>query len=71
VNKYDLIADSFFKTLTADEDKQFREWARENWSPGDPINPVWHPVVRDECRTMAEEARHSDASNDNTERSNA
>ena len=39
--------------------KEFREWARENWRPGDPVDPVWHPVVRDECRTMLEEARRS------------
>jgi len=64
---------SFFKTLTADEDKEFRQWARDSWRPGDPISPMWHPVVRDECRTMTEEARRVGASdnNDNNEGSRA
>lgn len=38
-----------FRTLTTAEEKAFRQWARDNYKPGSPINPLWHPVVRDEC----------------------
>lgn len=41
-----------FKTLNQDEEKSFREWAHENYKKGDPINEVWHPVVREECELM-------------------
>jgi len=45
-----------FRDLSPEEEKEFREWARENFTPKkDEINEVWHPVVRDECRIMLEE----------------
>lgn len=43
---------SLFKSLNADEEKQFRQWARENYTPGSEIKGVWHPVVQDECTKM-------------------
>jgi len=49
------LPDSFFKTLDSAEEAEFRAWARENFIPGQKISPVWHPVVRDECRIMTEE----------------
>lgn len=45
--------DTFFRTLTADEEQTFRQWARDNWSPGDEVNELWHPVVRDEIAKIA------------------
>lgn len=48
--------DALFRTLDPQEEQQFRGWAREHWTPGDPVNPVWHPVVRDEIRRMQVEA---------------
>ena len=38
-----------FKELTAEEAKEFRGWARENYKPFDAIPIIWHPVVREEC----------------------
>lgn len=40
---------SFFKVLSSDEEKEFRNWARINFTPGDDIQSIWHPVLRDEC----------------------
>lgn len=45
-----------FRDLGPEEEKEFREWARTNFNPdGDKINPVWHPVVVNECEKMIEE----------------
>ncbi len=38
-----------FKTLTPDEEKQFRQWARDNYQPHTEIAGIWHPVIQDEC----------------------
>lgn len=39
----------FFRTLTAAEEKRFRQWARDNYEPGSEIKGTWHPVVQAEC----------------------
>lgn len=44
-----------FRTLTDLEDREFRNWARRNYAPLEPINEVWHPSVQDECRKMNHE----------------
>ena len=46
-----------FRTLDAVEEQAFRQWARENFRRGDEVDPLWHPVVRDECFTMLDEWR--------------
>ena len=45
-----------FRNLTPSELPEFRQWARDNYTPGEPINPIWHPVVATECRRMNEDA---------------
>ena len=50
-----VLPDSTFRSLDPNEEKEFREWARATWRPGDPINPTWHPVVRDEIQIMQKE----------------
>jgi len=40
---------SLFRVLTGAEEQEFRDWARENHRPGQIVNPLWHPVVREEC----------------------
>ena len=40
------------KELTEDEIKVFKQWARDNWRPGEPINLIWHPVIVEECKLM-------------------
>ena len=42
-------ATSLHRELTAEEEVEFRGWARENYRPGEPIDPMWHPVVKEEC----------------------
>lgn len=48
--QHDSMPDSMFRTLTADEEATFREWARRNYRGV--INEMWHPVVRNECRRI-------------------
>jgi hypothetical protein len=43
------MKDEMFRELSADEQVDFRRWARVNYKAGQPINEVWHPVTRDEC----------------------
>ena len=43
-----------FRNLNEAEEKEFRQWARDNFKAGDTINVVWHPVVQDECRKMVD-----------------
>ena len=35
-----------FKDLTLDEEKQFRQWAHENFQIDQEPNELWHPVIR-------------------------
>tara|TARA_R100000742_G_C4239768_1_gene59672 strand:- start:216 stop:455 length:240 start_codon:yes stop_codon:yes gene_type:complete len=42
----------FFKDLDPKEEEEYRQWARDNYTIGDTINSVWHPVVVDECMNM-------------------
>jgi hypothetical protein len=52
-----LQPQGMFRSLDPEEQASFRSWARANWQPGQPINALWHPVVRDECRIMEQERR--------------
>jgi hypothetical protein len=45
-------ASPMFRDLSDAEAKEFRQWARDNYQPGTPINPVWHPVVQQECNLI-------------------
>jgi hypothetical protein len=42
----------YFRQLSTEEEKEFRQWARNNYTPGDDIKSFYHPVVRQECETM-------------------
>ena len=46
------MEDNMFRDLTWAEIVDFKQWARESYSPGEPISELWHPVVRDECNKM-------------------
>ena len=46
-----------FRDLDPDEVAEFKQSAREKHQAGDEINPVWHPVYRDECAAIDDEAR--------------
>jgi len=41
-----------FRSLTAEQEKQFRNAAWKNYKPGTEINPLWHPVYQSECRAI-------------------
>ena len=45
-----------FRKLDKDEEIQFREWARKNHTPFSQVNDYWHPIVRDECEVIDNEA---------------
>ena len=41
-----------YRTLDTEEVKEFEQFAKDNYVPGTAINPIWHPVVREECKRM-------------------
>lgn len=43
---------SLFKSLSKDEEKNYRKWARDNYTPIENIPGIWHPVIQDECVRM-------------------
>jgi len=49
------LPDSFFKKLSPKQEREFRQWARENYNHGETIPCIWHPVVRDECEKINKE----------------
>lgn len=49
-----------FRDLTAEEEVDFRSWARSNYEPNTEISEIWHPVVQDECLKINAEYRYSD-----------
>lgn len=37
-----------FKQLTPEEEREYRQWARDHFDPHQDSSPVWHPVVVNE-----------------------
>ena len=48
-----------FRSLTPEQETEFRQWARENYEKFSPIDGVWHPVVQDECVKMNRETGYA------------
>jgi len=49
----DLCQDGFlWKELDDEETVRYLKWANENFNAGDIINPLWHPIVKHECRQI-------------------
>jgi len=44
-----------FLKLDDDQETEFRQWARDNYVPLEPISGVWHPVIQDECSKINSE----------------
>ena len=44
-----------FRKLSPEEEKSFRQWARENYIPFTEIKGIWHPIVQDECVAINKE----------------
>lgn len=48
---------TIFRELSAEEEIEFRQWARDNHTPGELIkDETWHPAVVSECMEMDREA---------------
>lgn len=45
-----------FRQLSDEETTEFKQWARENYKPGEAISSLWHPVVQEEAKKMNVEA---------------
>jgi|TARA_R100001086_G_scaffold245654_1_gene176832 hypothetical protein len=45
---------NLFRNLSTEEKIEFKKWARNNWTVGDPIVSVWHPIVIQECARILE-----------------
>ena len=43
---------TLFRDLSKEEEKPFRQWARENYKCNDPISSIWHPIVQEECKKI-------------------
>ena len=41
-----------FRELNAEEEQQFRQWARDNYQPGMEVSELWHPIVRNELEKL-------------------
>jgi len=41
-----------FRKLDKEEEKEFRQWARDNYKPYTEISSIWHPMVRNECEKI-------------------
>ena len=48
----DPLPDWAYRDLSPEEEKEFRDHARDIHDPGDEINGLWHPVVKDECEKI-------------------
>jgi hypothetical protein len=40
------------RDLSPEEEKEFRQWARDNYVSPSSVPEIWHPIVRDECMKM-------------------
>ena len=42
--------------MSPEEQQSFKDWARANYTPFEPISGIWHPIVQSECTLMNQEA---------------
>jgi len=50
---------TYFRELQEKEEKEFRQWARDNYEINGLISSLWHPAVQDECKKMNIEQRNN------------
>jgi hypothetical protein len=53
---FDVDSGIEFRKLSPEETIQFTDWATTNYKAGDPIPLTWHPVVRNACALITENA---------------
>lgn len=44
-----------FRELSPQEEVEFRQWARKNYTPNRGPSMLWHPVIRDEWAKIEQE----------------
>lgn len=44
-----------FSELSKDDEKDYRNWAREHFNPDMPMEIFWHPTTIDECCKIVKE----------------
>jgi hypothetical protein len=44
--------DILFRSLTDEEEADFRQWARTKYERGTKVSALWHPICRDEIKVM-------------------
>ena len=49
---------NLWRDLSPEEIAEFKQWARENYIPFEPINGIYHPIIQKECALINEEAGH-------------
>ena len=47
---------TWYKVADHDEEEKHRAWVRANYTIGEKVKDIWHPVVKHECATMNLEA---------------
>jgi hypothetical protein len=45
--------------MSADQVQSFKDWARANYAPLQPISGLWHPIVQAECTLINQEVNLS------------
>ena len=45
-----------FRELDEKQKQEFKQWARDNYTPFAEISGVWHPVVVAECAVINQES---------------
>ena len=40
------------RDLAEDEMSVFKQWARDNYTAGESIKLIWHPVIVEECKLI-------------------
>jgi hypothetical protein len=49
-----VLAEDTFSELKDKEIQEFKDWAKNNFTAGEAISELWHPVVRKECKDINE-----------------
>lgn len=52
IDELDAKYDGIWRDLSDSEVREFRQWAHDNWQPGQTAEPMWHPVSRSEWNIL-------------------
>jgi len=54
----------YIQHLSEDEIDDMRQWAWDNYKPGDAVKSYWHPIVRRECERIERGGNTKNAAED-------